>query len=541
MLRAEIGIALAESGNLRDSLQHCAESIVRNLDAAFARIWTVNRADNVLELRASAGLYTHLDGPHSRVPVGHLKIGKIAEERRPHLTNDVLHDPRLSDPEWARREGMVAFAGFPLMVDNRMVGVAALFARHPLAGDTLDALASVADILAQGIERRRAEEALRQRAAELAEAHRRKDEFLAMLSHELRNPLTPIGNALHLMRLRGVNDPLMQQARDIIERQVRHMARLIDDLLDVTRAAQGKIQLRLERVDLAGAVGRAVETVRPLIEKKNHRLTMALPPEPLVLQVDPVRLEQILVNLLTNAAKYTDPEGRIELTAAREDQAAVIRVRDSGAGITPEMRARIFDLFAQAEQTLDRSQGGLGIGLTLVRHLVGLHGGSIQVASEGPGRGSEFCLRLPALASENASHPGTDTARAPSPGPVSSVRRVLVVDDNRDGAESLAMLLRLWGHEVRVAYDGPSALRLAEAERPEVVLLDIGLPGMDGYQVARRLRERSGGARQLLVALTGYGQGEDRRRSQQAGFDHHLVKPLDPDELQRLLTARAAG
>jgi two-component system CheB/CheR fusion protein len=383
-------------------------------------------------------------------------------------------------------------------------------------------------------ERKRLEEALRQRAEELAEAGRRKDAFLAMLSHELRNPLAPIRTALQILRLRNVADPLVRQARDIIDRQVQQMTRLVDDLLDLSRISRGKVSLRKERVPLRTVVDLAVETTRPLIDQRQHRLTVALPAEPLWLDADPVRLEQILTNLLTNAAKYTDPGGRIWLTAEAAPDATqpavLLRVRDTGIGITPELRPRIFDLYMQADQSLDRSQGGLGIGLTLVRLLVELHGGAIDVHSDGAGRGSEFTLRLP-LDGRPEKVPAPPPAAASPPQP----HRVLVVDDNKDGAESLAMMLQLWGHEATVAHDGPGALQAAEAFRPDVIFLDIGLPGMDGYQVAKRLREQPTLQDTVLVALTGFNQEEDRRRSSEAGFNLHLVKPVDLDALQAIL------
>jgi two-component system CheB/CheR fusion protein len=387
-------------------------------------------------------------------------------------------------------------------------------------------------------QRERLEEELRRRAAELAESDRRKDEFLALLAHELRNPLAPIRNALQVMRLRGLGDPALERARDIIDRQVQSLARLVDDLLDVSRISRGKAELRRERVDMSSVATAAVETSRPLIEKRRHRLMVDLCQEPLPLDADPIRLQQVLTNLLNNAAKYTDPGGEIRLTTAREDQEAVVRVRDTGIGIPPEMQARVFDLFMQADRATDRAQGGLGIGLTLVRRLVELHGGRVRVFSPGPGQGSEFTVRLP-LAAPAAAETPAPAVPAAEPAPSGGrPKRVVVVDDNRDGAESLAMLLRLWGHDVLVAHDGPTALVKVKEERPDVVLLDIGLPGMDGYQVARRLREHGSG-RPVLVALTGFGHEDARRRSREAGFDHHLTKPVDPADLQRLLAAPA--
>jgi signal transduction histidine kinase/DNA-binding response OmpR family regulator len=369
----------------------------------------------------------------------------------------------------------------------------------------------------------------------IQETDRRKDEFLAMLAHELRNPLAPIRNAVQVIRVLGPADAQLGSARDLIERQVRHMTRLVDDLLDVSRITRGKIQLRFERVDVALAVANAVETSRPLIEARRHELTLSLPAEPLHVRADPARLAQVLSNLLNNAAKYTEEAGRIWLTVAREGTEAVFRVRDNGSGIAPQMLPHVFDLFTQADQSLDRAQGGLGIGLTLVRRLVEMQHGSVAAFSNGSGEGSEFVVRLPALPGE----PRQESANhhtAPTPASDNACR-VLVVDDHVDAAASLAMLLRLYGHEVRTAADGLTALEEARSFRPEVVLLDIGLPGMDGYEVARRLRKESQGDHMLLAALTGYGQDKDRYRSREAGFDHHLVKPVDPEALHRLLAS----
>ncbi len=378
-------------------------------------------------------------------------------------------------------------------------------------------------------ERKRAEEALK-------EADRRKDEFLAMLSHELRNPLAPIRNALHILKLADADVVTAAQMRDVMERQVEHLSRLVDDLLDMARITRGKIELRCERVDLAAAIARAVETAQPVIDAQGQQLTVALPVEPLHLEGDLVRLAQVFANLLNNAAKYTGEAGHIWLTAERENGGAVVRVRDDGVGMAPEVVPHVFDLFMQADRSAARSQGGLGIGLTLVRRLVELHGGTVVASSAGPGQGSEFAVRLPLLSAPPA--PPEVKPRESRAVP-SSTRRILVVDDNEDVAESLAMVLRLGGHEVEVAHDGPAALQAAHAYQPEVVLLDIGLPGMTGYEVAQRLRQQPPAGLALLVALTGYGQEEDRRRSWEAGFDLHLTKPVDPADLKQLLARRA--
>ncbi len=365
------------------------------------------------------------------------------------------------------------------------------------------------------------------------EANRHKDEFLAMLAHELRNPLAPIQNAVHLLHMPAAGPAVTQQARQVLQRQVGHLSRLIDNLLDVSRILRGKVELRKEPVELCGLVERAVEGARPALEARGHRLSVTLPPARVRLQADPVRMQQVLVNLLDNAARYTEPGGEVHLRGEWAECEVVLRVRDTGRGMPPDLLGRVFDLFTQAERTLDRSDGGLGIGLTMVRRLVEMHGGRVEAASDGPGRGSEFVVRLPALADPPAT---AETAGPPAQDrPVPTARRVLVVDDNPDVAESLGMVLRCWGHDVHLAHDGPEALTTARRLRPEVVLLDIGLPGMDGYEVARRLREDGAPEAMLLVAITGYGQEDYRRRSEEAGFQHHLVKPVDLTELNRLV------
>ncbi|HXG13045.1 MAG TPA: response regulator [Gemmataceae bacterium] len=370
----------------------------------------------------------------------------------------------------------------------------------------------------------------------IRESDQRKNEFLSMLAHELRNPLAPIRNAVHILKMQAAADPRVEWASSIIDRQVQHIVRMVDDLLDVARITRGKIQLQLGTVDIATVVARAVETSRPLIDERKHELTITLPADPIWVKGDAARLAQVLTNLLNNAAKYTEEGGRIWLTAERSGGDAVLRVRDSGVGIPRELLPSVFDLFTQGNRSLDRSQGGLGIGLTLVRRLVELHGGNVRAVSEGLGKGSEFIVRLPALplpaVPEGA---GPSTAECLS-GNGSSCR-VLLVEDNADAAESLAALLRLMGHEVDVVYDGASALKTATDFQPDAVLLDIGLPGMDGYETGRRLRKLPGLEKTLLIAVTGYGQPDDRQRSQEAGFDHHLIKPVDLGTLRQLLAA----
>jgi PAS domain S-box-containing protein len=375
---------------------------------------------------------------------------------------------------------------------------------------------------------RKAEQALR-------EADRRKDEFLATLAHELRNPLAPIRNGLQILRMADKDPAAAIAVRDMLERQVNHLVRLVDDLMEVARVTRGRIELRREPVDLGALLRSAVETSKPLIEAARHELTVSVPPEPVTVVADPVRLAQIVANLLNNAAKYTDEGGRIALSGYRDGNYAVVSVRDTGIGIPVDVLPRVFDLFAQADRTYDRTQGGLGIGLTLVRTLVELHGGTVTAASAGPGSGSEFVVRLPLGVELVARGNGS---RAERHGIFTS-QRILVVDDSRDAAASLAMLLQSLGADVRTASDGPEALDALEAYRPSVMLLDIGMPGMDGLEVARRARQRASSRELTVIALSGWGQDEDRRRSRNAGIDYHMVKPVDLDELGQLLTALA--
>jgi PAS domain S-box-containing protein len=367
----------------------------------------------------------------------------------------------------------------------------------------------------------------------LEEADRHKDEFLATLAHELRNRLAPIRNAIELIQRAGGNADLVRQASRMMERQVGQMVRLVDDLLDISRITQGKVQLRKERVELAAVVRSAVEAARPLIEAQAHELTITLPQEPVYLEADPTRLAQVFANLLDNAAKYTEKGGRIWLTAERRGGEVSVSVRDTGIGIAAEHLPRIFEMFSQVEPALERAHGGLGIGLALVRALVELHGGTIEARSAGIGRGSEFTVRLPVAdtpvrARQEPGVAGTKSCVGPK-------CRILVADDLRDSADSLATVLRLAGHDVQTAHDGLEAVRAAATFRPDVALLDIGMPKMNGYEAARHIRGQPWGKNMVLVAVTGWGQEEDRRRTAEAGFDHHLIKPVESATLENLL------
>jgi signal transduction histidine kinase len=384
--------------------------------------------------------------------------------------------------------------------------------------------------------RSRLEDELRIRVNELAEADRRKDEFLATLAHELRNPLAPLRNSLEILKMPRVDAAMIQQTRAMMERQVHHLVRLVDDLLDVSRVMRGKIELRREPMELAAVVARAVETVQPLVEMQGHRLDLSLPNESLLVDADPVRLSQVIGNLLTNSVKYTEAGGHIWIVATRDRDEVVLQVRDTGIGIAPDMLPHVFELFVQADHTSTKAQGGLGVGLTLAKNLTQMHGGSIEAHSAGLGKGCEFIVRLPLMLQQGNECMDRADDERPYEAPASG-HRLLVVDDNQDAARSLAMLLRLRGHEVRIAHDGASALAIATSYHPKVVFMDIGMPGMDGYEVARRLREHQGLKSVVLAALTGWGQQEDRRRTAEAGFDYHLVKPADAKTLEDLLDA----
>ncbi|HEV7800103.1 MAG TPA: response regulator [Burkholderiales bacterium] len=394
-----------------------------------------------------------------------------------------------------------------------------------------------------------AEIAERMRAQEALEAaDRRKDDFLAMLSHELRNPLAAIQGAIELMQRKAINDTQLVWARDVLSRQNRHLSRLIDDLLDVSRITMGKLTLHKEPVELRDVVQHAVETARPQIDARRHRLTLRLPDVPLYVKGDAVRLSQVLCNLLTNAAKYTDEGGHVELSLEHTGAAgalgedAIIRVKDDGRGLAKDVLARLFEPSTHEERLNSGAHGGLGIGLIVVRGLVQMHGGSVEARSEGLGCGSHFIVRLPLLSSDEfmmTVAPTRDTAAPAGDSSPDPVLRILVVDDNQDSASSMTLLLELQGHEVKVAHGGQAALNIADEFRPDVILLDIGMPGMNGYEVARKLRAQDAYADTLLIAVTGYGRASDVEQTASAGFDHHLVKPIDYDKLQSLLTARS--
>ncbi|HKB37115.1 MAG TPA: PAS domain S-box protein, partial [Gemmataceae bacterium] len=543
--RLAVSQVLAEADTIHAAASRILQAVCESLGWDVGGVWVVDRPALVLRcvgfwhtVAVPAVAFEETSRQMTFAPGVGLP-GRVWAAAKPAWIPDVAQDASFPRREVALREGLHGAFGFPALLGKEVVGVVEFFShevREP-DEDLLEMVGTVGGQIGLFMERRRAEEQLRRQNEELAEADRRKNEFLAMLAHELRNPLSPIRNALHLMKMPGATGEVVEQARDMVERQVKHLVRLVDDLLDVSRIMRGRIELRKESVELAAVIAQAVETAQPVIDAQGQQLLVSLPPEPLRLEGDPVRLAQVLANLLHNAAKFSERAGRVWLTAERQGAEAVVRVRDEGAGIRADLLPHVFDLFVQGDRSLERTRGGMGIGLTVVRKLLEMHGGTVTASSEGPGRGSEFVVRLPGL---QEAPRGGPTGAGPEPAPVRVSRRVLVVDDNVDAAESLAMLVRLWGHQVWMTHTGPEALTAAVEYRPEVLLLDIGLPGMNGYQIARELRQQPEFVRALIIAVTGYGQEDDLRRSAEAGFDHHLTKPVDPEQLQTLI-GRAPG
>lgn len=792
-LRADIGNFLSSSEPLLKVLQDCSDAILLHLEMAFAGVWIIPEGGDQLLLIASAGAFRDREGPHHRIPVGQFRLGQIASTKSPYLTNAVAEDTQFINQEWGKSQGMVAFAGYPLAVEERVIGVIAVFAKKPLSGDVLSDLDPIAESIAQYIDRKRteqrileqselhrttlasigdavittdtqaqvtnlnsmaesltgwtngealgkplevvfqilneqtrqtvanpavkalqegvvvglanhttlisrdgaehpiddsaapirsrdgsilgcvlvfrdaaerraAEEAirhseqqfrfvmdsmpqkiftvtpsgefeyfnpnwieftglelpvirgtgwaaivhpedlndtmnawgkalvsrdpfqlehrfqradgefrwhitrarawvnaegivqmwvgssteiheqknvsneLRELAAKLSEADRRKDEFLAILAHELRNPLAPIRNGLQIMRLSKGEGPYLDTARQMMERQLAQLVHLVDDLLDVSRISRGKLELRTERIPLLTILNNAVETSRPVIDSGGHELSVDFPQFPILVDADFTRLSQVFANLLNNAAKYSERGGHIHLKVELSGNQVLVRVSDTGIGIPTEMLPKIFEMFTQVDRSLERSQGGLGIGLTLVRRLVEMHGGSVEVSSSGLGQGSEFIVYLPIIQTPSGGKtPPAGEGNLASDENHQLRQRILIADDNADSAVSLSMLISLLGHEVRTVSNGLEAVVVAEQYRPQVILLDIGMPELNGYEACKQLRAQPWASETMIIALTGWGQEEDKRRSRESGFDHHLVKPVDPVTLERLL------
>jgi signal transduction histidine kinase len=510
------------------------EQSLQSLEASGGALYGVSTDGQSLELLDQLG---HPSEPLSQFTTIALAtrapLSDSARERRPAFYESLL---QCSDLYPELREaiasgGFEASMALPLLTHGKLLGVLGIRFRHPRVFDAGDRALSLtlAELAAQALERAHLFAGESRARADAESANRSKDEFLAMLGHELRNPLAPIVTALRLMRLYDPEASVKE--RTILERQVAHLVRLVDDLLDVSRITQGKVELKKERFELASVVGRAVELASPLLEQRRQHLLISVPAEGLLVVGDATRLSQVVSNLLINSAKYTPQGGHIEISASTSQESIVLTVRDDGVGIAAPMISRVFDLFSQERQGVDRSLGGLGLGLAIVRTLVNMHGGSVSAFSEGHGKGSTFKVELPLAlpVDSSATPPSLRISRRPS----FVGRRVLVVDDNLDAAELLAEVLRSRGHTAMIAHDGPAALHLSSNFLPEVALLDIGLPVMDGYELARKLREQFAGVR--LIAVTGYGQEADRARAMAAGFDVHLIKPVDLDALQEAL------
>jgi len=484
--------------------------------------------------------------------------GTAAFLKRPVIVTDIATDPLWKDyREFALQYGLRACWSTPILSDNgEVLGTFALYC-HRVCGPQpahVQLVEMATHIAKIAIERHLADDALKRHAAELIEANQRKDEFIAMLAHELRNPLAPIVTALELVRMRGDDPVTLTRYRGVMERQIRHLIRLIDDLLDISRITQGKIELRRERVTIDGLVTRAIEQVTPLVQQQRHRLHVSLPSPPIEIEADPIRMAQVLANLLNNAAKYSPQGSDIFVAAEREGDGVTIRVRDTGAGMSRETLARAFDLFVQADRSSGRTRGGLGIGLTLVRRIVEMHGGQVEAVSAGLMQGSELIVRLPALAhsvERRDERPVSDAILAADGGAGPGLpellmdtiadARILVVDDNVDAAESLADAIEGVGGKVALAHDGPTALALAQRWRPGAVLLDIALPGIDGFEVARRLRADRAMTGLRLIALTGYDESISAQQAREAGFDAHLVKPTTLARIAQALASSAAA
>jgi PAS domain S-box-containing protein len=534
---ARVARRLTESLDVSEVAERIAESILPLFEAQ-SSVVRLLQPDGSLACVAIAGKWLENFKPGYLLPPGVGLVGRAVAERRALWTTDILNEPTVVLPAEFRRglagAGHHAVLAVPLQVKGETIGAISTAHREIRTFsqgeiDLLQAFADQAALAMRNVQLFAREQAAR---AEAETANRAKDEFLALLAHELRNPLAPIVTAAALLRRPDIPATVAEQSAGVVERQAKNLARLLDDLLDVSRITRGRIELRVERVPIAGPVANALEATRPLLDERRHRVTLTLPDVPLCVEADPARLEQIIVNLLNNAAKYTPRGGTIHVTASGEDGELALRVRDTGVGIPKDMLPRIFDAFVQGDQTLAHTSGGLGLGLTLVHRLVELHRGRVEVHSEGTGRGSEFTIRLP-LSRTPVAAPGHGEAPGRCP-----AAAVLVIEDNADARATLRTLLEQDGHRVDDAADGASGLARAEATRPDIVLIDIGLPHVDGYEVARRIRARHG-ARPVLVAITGYGQADDQRRALDAGFDAHLTKPVFPAQLADVLATLA--
>ena len=490
----------------------------------------VSEAGDALRLESCLGIPEEAARSIRQLEFGQAVCGTVAQTRQPITATHIQQsdDPRV---QLARRFGIRAYACNPLLAGGRLLGTLSFASRtrDTFDPDELDFLRTICRYVTVAYERLGL-------IRELREADRKKDDFIALLAHELRNPLAPIRNGLQVLRLSGGDAEAATQARCMMDRQLSHMVRLIDDLLDISRINRNKMELRRTRVLLADVIASAVETARPLIDEAGHELTVALPGRPVFLDADLTRLAQVFSNLLTNSAKYTEHGGHIWLTAERRLGEVIVSVRDSGVGIPHASMENIFDMFSQVDRSIERSTGGLGIGLALVKALVEMHGGHVQAESAGEGKGSTFTVTLPAAADRADPAPSSTASSKAVAG-----RRILVVDDNQDGAESLATMLKLLGNEVRTAHDGVAAVEVAGEFRPEVILMDVGMPKLNGLEATRRIRAQAWGRDMTIIALTGWGQENDKERSREAGCDGHLVKPVDLPDLEKLLADSRGG
>jgi PAS domain S-box-containing protein len=526
--------------SLREGLDEMLAAAIELLGADMGNVQLFDADHGVLRIAAQRGLGPEFLAAFREVSAEHgAACGRALRARVRIVIEDVEADPQFAPlRDVVRRAGFRAVQSTPLIGrDGSPLGMLSTHFRsvHRPEEQDLRRLDLYLRQATDFIERCRTEEAMR-------DVDQRKNEFLATLAHELRNPLAPIRNAVQVLRFKGTPAPEVLWARDVIERQMQQMTRLIDDLMDISRITRDRLELRLERVELARVVQGAIEMCRPLLDGSLHQLVVDLPPEKLCLDADFTRLAQVFSNLLNNAVKYSDPGTRIVLTAKRQGGEAVVAVRDTGIGIPKEMLSRIFELFTQVDRSLEGSRGGLGIGLSLVKRLVEMHRGSVTAHSDGPGTGSEFTVRLP-LAVRPAQEPAPPAVAPPAvtPPPAASARhRILIVDDNQDAALTTSTMLDMLGYETRTAPDGLAGLDLIDGFRPDVALLDIGMPKLNGHDLARRIRAHPQGKHVVLIAVTGWGQAEDRQRTADAGFDHHLVKPVDPAVLAALLARVSA-
>jgi signal transduction histidine kinase/DNA-binding response OmpR family regulator len=529
-LLADVASRLLKGPDGRTLLNSVHHQIVEHLGLEVCLGYLFQEGQGALQLAAHAGIPEGILPRLEVLKPGQGVAGRVATENKRWVL-DAGAAANGHAPDAAPELGLAALACYPLLSQGRVLGTLAFGTRtmRAFSDDELSLMQGVCDQVAVALERERLIGALR-------EADRRKDEFLAMLAHELRNPLAPVRHALEVFRMRMWQDDIIQRTIASADRQVAHMTRLVDDLLDVSRITRGKVELKPVLVALSDVVEGAVQACEPIVSQRRHELSVSMPSETVMLNVDPTRMTQVVANLLHNAAKYTPSGGRIQLKAERQGDELLLSVRDNGIGLRPEMLHRVFDLFVQVDPGSDRAQGGLGLGLTLVRSLVEMHGGNVSARSEGLAQGSEFTVRLPVPTEPPAALalPGMLKAAAATAQKLQPLH-ILLVEDNPDIRETLKDLLELHGHRVQEASDGRSAVDLVLSERPQVALVDIGLPELDGYKVAELVRASAGGANTRLVALTGYGHPEDRKRALEAGFDAHLVKPVSSEDLSQVL------